>query len=113
MALNCLLARKDRFLSLVRFLLVRSLLLVLDSVGLPGYLLQRVRVPVALYQSPGDWYADPRDVARLRAELPNVVHRYTVPERQFTHYDFVVGTGAAEVLYGEMIRFMDRYRYST
>ncbi|XP_077541001.1 lysosomal acid lipase/cholesteryl ester hydrolase-like [Haemaphysalis longicornis] len=79
----------------------------------PSYLLQRVRVPVALYQSPGDWYADLRDVARLRSELPNVVHRYTVPERQFTHYDFVVGTGAAEVLYGEMIRFMDQYRYST
>ncbi|KAL1437622.1 hypothetical protein MTO96_048769 [Rhipicephalus appendiculatus] len=36
----------------------------------PRYELSRVRVPVALYHSAGDWYADPWDVARLQRELP-------------------------------------------
>ncbi|KAK8785927.1 hypothetical protein V5799_007706, partial [Amblyomma americanum] len=77
----------------------------------PRYELSRVRVPVALYHSAGDWYADPWDVARLRAELANVVRQYTVPDRRFTHYDFVVGTGEeAALLYSEMIRYMDQYQ---
>ncbi|KAH6928758.1 hypothetical protein HPB50_019241 [Hyalomma asiaticum] len=77
----------------------------------PRYELSRVQVPVAMYHSAGDWYADPWDVARLQRELPTVVRVYTVADRRFTHYDFVVGTGdEAALMYGEMIRFMEQYR---
>ncbi|XP_070394593.1 gastric triacylglycerol lipase-like isoform X3 [Dermacentor albipictus] len=77
----------------------------------PRYELSRVRVPVALYHSAGDWYADPWDVARLQRELPSVARLYRVADQRFTHYDFVVGTGdEAALLYGEMIRFMEQYR---
>ncbi|XP_072144873.1 gastric triacylglycerol lipase-like isoform X4 [Dermacentor andersoni] len=77
----------------------------------PRYELSRVRVPVALYHSAGDWYADPWYVARLQRELPSVARLYRVADQRFTHYDFVVGTGdEAAVLYGEMIRFMEQYR---
>ncbi|KAH7937564.1 hypothetical protein HPB49_013016 [Dermacentor silvarum] len=77
----------------------------------PRYELSRARVPVALYHSAGDWYADPWDVGRLQRELPSVARLYRVADRRFTHYDFVVGTGnQAALLYSEMIHFMEQYR---
>lgn len=69
----------------------------------PKYDMTKVQVPVAMYYSEDDWLAHPKDVERLRQELPNVRDTYKVPEKQFTHMDFQFSKKAPELVYKRLI----------
>lgn len=72
----------------------------------PDYNLKNCNVPVAVYYARDDWLADVKDTGRLINELPNVVHSYLVPHKQFNHIDFIWGIDAPFLLYDEIIRTM-------
>ncbi|XP_003745768.1 gastric triacylglycerol lipase [Galendromus occidentalis] len=65
--------------------------------------------PVALFWSANDWLADPKDVAILVQRLPSIVESYEVPERQFTHVDFILGVSAKRLVYDPMMEFLSKY----
>lgn len=76
----------------------------------PKYRLDTVKVPVALYWGPNDWFVPPVDMKHLKSDLPNVVRFYRVPDDKFTHVDFAWGSNATDILYKPVIQLMDRYR---
>ena len=62
----------------------------------PQYRLDQVKVPVVIFWSDEDAFASVADVARLRAELPDLraAHQLT-----FSHIDYLWGERAARELY--------------
>ncbi|CAN8017781.1 unnamed protein product [Ixodes persulcatus] len=82
---------------------------VYGQVTPPLYDLSKVKIPVALYWSKGDWWADEKDVERLRWSLKHVVAFNQVSDEDFTHLDFAWGIRATSVLYRKMMRLMSSY----
>ncbi|XP_077534433.1 gastric triacylglycerol lipase-like [Haemaphysalis longicornis] len=76
----------------------------------PEYDLSRVVAPVALFYSLNDWFCNLKDIRLLIWRLPNIVLKYRVPDRKFTHLDFTLGVGARRQVYEPMMRLMARYR---
>ncbi|KAH7933073.1 hypothetical protein HPB49_007833 [Dermacentor silvarum] len=77
------------------------------TVDSPAYDLSKITAPVALFSSHNDFFANPEDVSTLRQSLPNVVLDYIVPDLDFTHLDFILGTEAAAFVYKPLIDFMN------
>ncbi|XP_049511212.1 lipase 3 [Dermacentor silvarum] len=79
------------------------------TVESPAYDFSRITAPVALFSARKDFFANPEDVSTLRRSLPNVVLDYIVPDPDFTHLDFVLGTEAAAFVYRPLIDFMNNW----
>lgn len=75
----------------------------------PEYNVTGINVPVALYWSLNDWFADPRDVAQLSMRLPKVVLDFRIPDPTFTHLDFIIGLQAKALVYDPMMKLMFHY----
>lgn len=76
----------------------------------PPYDISKTTVPTALYYSKNDWFATPKNVEKLKKQLPNVVEYYEVPDDLFTHIDFSWGIHTTKVLYRQMMGVMEMYR---
>ncbi|CAN7988476.1 unnamed protein product [Ixodes hexagonus] len=83
--------------------------MVYGQVTPPEYNVSRVAVPVALYWSLNDWFADPTDVALLSKRLPNLVLDLRISDPLFTHLDFIIGTQAKALVYDPMMQLMFHY----
>ncbi|KAM3959390.1 lipase 3 [Aphomia sociella] len=79
---------------------------VYGDVSPPVYDMSNIQTPVALYFSEEDWLVHPKDVERLRKELPNVTDFYQVPVAHFSHLDFQYYKKAPEVVYKRLIESM-------
>nr|XP_053646072.1 lipase lipl-1-like [Cherax quadricarinatus]XP_053646080.1 lipase lipl-1-like [Cherax quadricarinatus] len=75
----------------------------------PLYDLSRITAPVGLFWADNDWLGDPTDVARLAAELPNVVLNYEVELSEFNHLDFVWAIHANEYVYRQVLELLSNY----
>ncbi|KAG0725197.1 Gastric triacylglycerol lipase [Chionoecetes opilio] len=64
----------------------------------PLYNLKNVVAPVGLLWGVNDYLADPKDVARLAAGLPHVVHDVRMPRPAFNHIDFIWGIDADKLV---------------
>jgi len=61
-----------------------------------------------------DWIIDPIDARRLICTLRYYgldVADYQVPTNMWNHLDFVIGTGAGELVYDETVRLLDLYSW--
>lgn len=76
----------------------------------PAYNVSGVKIPVGLFWSLNDWFADPTDVNILTEQLPNLTLNYQVPDPEFTHIDFILGMHANDIVYNAMMKLMDRHR---
>lgn len=47
-----------------------------------------------------------QDVDRLAGDLPNLFHKYEVPDPTFNHFDFILGSDSKQLLYNELMRVM-------
>lgn len=83
---------------------------VYGQVKPPLYNISKTTVPTALYYSRNDWYATPKNVEKLKKQLPNIVEYYEVKDKQLTHFDFGWGVNTVKVLYSEMMSVMEKYR---
>ncbi|XP_068215960.1 lipase 3-like [Palaemon carinicauda] len=75
----------------------------------PLYNLSQVTAPVGLFWGNTDWLADPQDVARLAADLPNLVLDYNVPKEEFNHLDFGWAIHANEYVYTKILELFSSY----
>ncbi|XP_070383267.1 gastric triacylglycerol lipase-like isoform X1 [Dermacentor albipictus] len=76
----------------------------------PPYSLERIRVPIALFPSPGDTVATPADVSDLVDTLgKNVIFEHVVPVPTFHHMDFAIGYRANDILHNVAIELMRKY----
>ncbi|XP_075530848.1 lysosomal acid lipase/cholesteryl ester hydrolase-like [Dermacentor variabilis] len=76
----------------------------------PPYPMERIRLPIALFPSPGDTVATPSDVSDLVHTLgENVIFEHVVPETTFRHVDFATGYRANDILHNVAIELMRKY----
>ncbi|KAK8733259.1 hypothetical protein OTU49_006552, partial [Cherax quadricarinatus] len=75
----------------------------------PLYDLSHVSAPVGLFWGNTDWLADPTDVARLAAELPNLALNFQVNKTEFNHLDFGWGIDADKYVYQYILDFFSQY----
>ncbi|XP_068025298.1 lipase member K-like [Melanerpes formicivorus] len=77
------------------------------QVGPPHYNVTAMRVPTAIWNGGLDCLADPQDLALLLPQLSNLLHHKVIP--QWNHLDFVLGLGATQLLYQEMVEVMKQH----
>jgi len=70
----------------------------------PVYDVTKVTAPVVAYWGDNDWLAQPPDLIRLTAELPNLIKSYKVPFDGWNHLDFMYGIDANELVYQELLK---------
>ncbi|XP_062540115.1 lipase 1-like [Armigeres subalbatus] len=74
------------------------------SNNVPRYNLSLVTTPVSTYYGYNDNTVIYLNVLQLESELPNVVSSYPVPDKRFSHVDFILANNVKEVLYKEIIK---------
>ncbi|XP_019339825.1 lysosomal acid lipase/cholesteryl ester hydrolase isoform X2 [Alligator mississippiensis] len=65
-----------------------------------------MNVPTAIWSGGNDWLSTPREVARLRPEIKNLVYDKFIPS--WNHLDFLWGLDAPKLMYKEMIDLMKK-----
>ncbi len=63
-----------------------------------------------LYWGGDDWLATPRDMKRLLEELPLQPNIRAMYLPTYNHLDFVWGLDAAQVIYPDIIRFLQEFQ---
>ncbi|XP_068082721.1 lipase 3 [Anabrus simplex] len=81
-------------------------LLVYGSRTPPQYDMSKITVPLAIMYGQNDIVVDPRDVAKTKAVLPNVVAYLKVPDEEFTHIDFAWAINAKSLVYEDIIKLL-------
>ncbi|XP_029164936.1 lipase 1-like [Nylanderia fulva] len=81
-------------------------LMIYKSVEPPEYNLSSITLPMAIYYSNNDLFADPIDVKRLYNLLPNVIDMYEVPRPSFNHAGFIWAKDAPKLLYERVLKIM-------
>ncbi|XP_055591127.1 lipase 1-like [Uranotaenia lowii] len=70
----------------------------------PRYNLSQVTAPVRTYFGYNDNTVNYLNVLQLEQEVPNVIGSYPVPDKRFSHIDFILANSVREVLYEEIVR---------
>ncbi|XP_072931538.1 lipase 3-like [Epargyreus clarus] len=73
----------------------------------PSYPVEKITVPIAIFYSPGDWFANPIDVQTLYEKLPNVVYYYQMPLPTFNHNDYLFAKDVKTLLYDVVLKYLE------
>ncbi|XP_055551548.1 lipase 1-like [Wyeomyia smithii] len=74
----------------------------------PRYNLSRAAAPVRTYYGYNDNTVNYLNVLQLEQEIPYVVSSYPVPDKRFSHIDFILASNVKELLYDEVVRNVEK-----
>uniref|UniRef100_A0A182NS69 AB hydrolase-1 domain-containing protein n=1 Tax=Anopheles dirus TaxID=7168 RepID=A0A182NS69_9DIPT len=74
----------------------------------PAYNLSVATAPVAIFYGMNDWVVHPTNIARLAAELPNLVSVTLLEDRNFNHNDFLFAKRVRALLYDKLLIDLDQ-----
>uniref|UniRef100_A0A1I8Q7P0 Lipase n=1 Tax=Stomoxys calcitrans TaxID=35570 RepID=A0A1I8Q7P0_STOCA len=78
----------------------------------PEYPLEMIDVPLHIWYGEGDRTVNPIDIRRLAATISDVqLHR--VPDRNWSHGDFIISRNVREYVYEPLIDILDEYEANT
>ncbi|XP_067000567.2 lipase 1 isoform X3 [Anabrus simplex] len=75
----------------------------------PKYDVSKITVPVAIMYAQNDIITDPRDVAKTKEALPNVIAFLKVKDEEFTHVDFIWAMNVKSLVYEDILRLLRKY----
>ncbi|XP_067000361.2 gastric triacylglycerol lipase-like isoform X2 [Anabrus simplex] len=75
----------------------------------PKYDVSKITVPVAIMYTQNDIVTDPRDIAKTKEALPNVIAYLKVLDEEFTHIDFAWAINAMPLVYEDILRLLRKY----
>ncbi|XP_053698629.1 lipase 1-like [Sabethes cyaneus] len=78
------------------------------SYFVPRYNLSRATVPVRTYFGYNDNVVNYLNVLQLEQEIPYSKSSYPVPDKRFSHVDFILANNVKEVLYDEVVRNVEK-----
>ncbi|CAK9833104.1 Gastric triacylglycerol lipase [Anthophora retusa] len=76
----------------------------------PGYELNKVTAPVALFSSENDLLSTKMDIDLLKSKIGNVVYHNEVSIKSFSHYDFLWGTSSIQIIYEPILKLLTLYK---
>ncbi|XP_054455228.1 gastric triacylglycerol lipase [Anoplopoma fimbria] len=74
----------------------------------PQYHVQDMKVPTALFSGGQDTLADPKDVAVLLTQVPNLVFHENIDH--WDHLDFIWGLDAPEQMFPSILKLLQKYQ---
>ncbi|XP_076237414.1 lipase 3 [Calliopsis andreniformis] len=78
------------------------------SIKPPNYPIENIKIPIYLHYSENDAFVHPDDVRKLHRKLPNN-KVFRVPERSFSHIDFIWSEPVDILLYHEILDIMSNH----
>ncbi|XP_008436309.1 gastric triacylglycerol lipase isoform X2 [Poecilia reticulata] len=74
----------------------------------PEFRVQNMKVPTALFSGGHDTLADPKDVAALLTQVPNLVYHQHI--EHWEHLDFIWGLDAPQVMFPSILKLLQGHR---
>ncbi|XP_076684092.1 lipase 3-like [Andrena cerasifolii] len=80
------------------------------TISPPDYKLQNIEIPIYLHYSSNDEFVHTLDLRTLYRNLPNA-QKFLVPDRWFTHIDFLWSNHVDTMVYNKVLGLMERHRF--
>ncbi|KAK9887093.1 hypothetical protein WA026_020037 [Henosepilachna vigintioctopunctata] len=75
----------------------------------PDYPIRNITVPVAMYYSLGDNLAFAKDIENICDAMQNCVRKFLIPNKRWTHMDFVTSTNLKKQCNEPLLKFAQKY----
>lgn len=75
----------------------------------PQYNVSLVTSPVVLFSAENDWISTLKDVQMLGSRLPNLLENYVIPEKYWSHHNYVWDVKAKTYVFPRILFYLEKF----